>query len=121
MQRILNVRRGPVKLSQGKVEVKLPVGGYCDVEKWQLDELLKNNVVVAMIDKGLVMISDGPLGRDIPLKGKTSDKEMPERFKPKDEKAEFGSASPDKTKVESVAVEVKETSKKGQRVTAKAK
>lgn len=121
MQRILNTSARPIKLSQGNVEVKLPIGGFCDLEKVKVDELLKNHVIEAMVGRGLVMISEGALKREIPLKKESSEKEMPERFKPKDEKAEFGSASPDKAKIETISVEAKETKTKGKRVTAKDK
>lgn len=115
MKRLLNVSTGPRTLKQGGIEVKLPVGGFCDIENEQLDILLRNHVIQKMVDIGLVSVSDGPLNKEVPLKSGTTSKEIPERLKPREEDAEFGKSTPDKTKVESVAVEAKASKAKGQR------
>lgn len=119
MKRIINTSAGPRGLRNGAVELKLPVGGFAMVEDEAWEILNKSKIVRSFVDRRLISVSEKPLGHEVPLKKGTTEKEMPERYKPTEETAAFGSAAPVETKVETIQVKAKETTGKGKRVTAK--
>jgi hypothetical protein len=120
MKRILNTSSRGVGLNNGGIKVSLGIGGFANIDEEDWKILIANKQIQRMVDARMIMITDGqPLNAEVALKRKSSDKEMPEQFKPKEEKAALGKSTPDAVKVETVEVSVEKKSAKGRRSTAK--
>lgn len=102
--RIVNTSSRPITLQQGGVKIDLPVGGFSNVDDSTWEMMKKNKIIESMVSAELVMAAQGPVNREIPLVEKTSEKQMPENLKPKEEVAAFGKSEPIAPKVEQVEV-----------------
>lgn len=94
MYRIMNGMSRGLRLQGHRLKVKLaPIGhpgSTADISQEVVDDLRSNSVVRKYEEGKYFYITEKPLQREVPIKTSTSEREIPEHLRPKEENAATG-------------------------------